>query len=71
MDGELSVYEQNVFMFAPSIILIPGPLCYVKKIIAIVTITGEHILEAFMWVVSIVVYSCYYSNCNYQALVGV
>ena len=49
MDGQLLVYEQDVFTFAHFIpsILIPCPLGYVKKTNAIVTITGEHKLEAF------------------------
>ena len=49
MDGQLSVYEQEVFTFARFLpnILIPGPLGYVKKTNAIVTVTGGHNLEAF------------------------
>ena len=40
MDGQLLVHEQDVFTFARFLpnILIPAPLGYVKKIIAIVTI---------------------------------
>ena len=52
MDGRLSICEKDVFGFArffPNI-LIPGPLCYVKKTNAIVTISGEGALEAYTWV---------------------
>ena len=49
MDGQLSIYEQDMFTFSRFLpnILIPGPLGYVKKTNAIVTVTGEHKLEAF------------------------
>ena len=49
MDGQLSVCEQEMFTFTRFLpnILIPGPLGYVKKTNAIVTVTGGHNLEAF------------------------
>lgn len=49
MDGQLSVYEEDVLTFARFLpnVMIPGPLGYVKKTNTIVTITGEHKLEAF------------------------
>ena len=49
MDGQLSVYEQDVFAFARFLpnTVIPGPLGYVKKTNAIVTVSGDHKLEAF------------------------
>ena len=52
MDGQLSVYEQDMFTFARFLpnILIPGPMGYVRKTNAIVTVTGDHKLEAFTYV---------------------
>ena len=49
MDGQLSIYEQEVFGFARFLpnVLIPGPLCYVKKTNAMVTVSGEGALEAY------------------------
>ena len=72
IDGQLSVYEQDMFTFARFLpnTVIPGPMGYVRKTNAIVTVTGDHKLEAFTYVnINLVVY-CYSNYYRYRALVG-